>query len=278
MSRCCPPIITGGPPGPEGPPGPQGPEGPPGPAGEGACISTDAGNVLQEGTDGCLYVAEPAPAAPCVAPASEDVLAVDADGCLSLVTDPSGPIRPGENGLTVCLSADPDNAVSLDDDGCLYVPAPPFGQVPLGGPAFILNELAAGQWHDAPLTITLPEAGTYQIGGAVYGHLDKTPNTLGALLAAQLYDQTAGAVVPLSTRGVISFNESDGFTSTGIWHNRATAPMDVQYTVSGPTTLVLQGRYSGPVASPGGGLWSAAFLNNPGFFGSTFLNYRKIGA
>ncbi|MBT3161511.1 hypothetical protein HTV80_00080 [Streptomyces sp. Vc74B-19] len=86
----------------EGPPGPQGPEGPPGPPGEGACISTDPGNALQTGTDGCL----------------------------ALITDPAGPVRPGDNGLTLCLSDDPSNAAQLDDDGCLLVPAVEPGALP----------------------------------------------------------------------------------------------------------------------------------------------------
>lgn len=103
--NCCPPIIFGGgsgepgpagpagPAGPEGPAGPAGPagepgpEGPAGPPGEGACISTDAGNQLQEGTDGCLYVPEPAAA-------------------------------------ETCVSDLPDNTATLDDNGCVHVPLP----------------------------------------------------------------------------------------------------------------------------------------------------------
>ncbi|MFJ4702814.1 hypothetical protein ACIP5N_32140 [Streptomyces sp. NPDC088768] len=120
---CCPPIIfgtgSGGTPGPQGPPGPAGPQGP------GACVSTDPGNALQEGTDGCLYVAESTAPEVCVAADSADVLAVDADGCLSLTTDPAGPIRPGEAGLTLCLSDDPGQTAALDGDGCLLVTGGP---------------------------------------------------------------------------------------------------------------------------------------------------------
>lgn len=49
MGRCCCGV--------QGPAGPEGPAGPQGPAGEGACISTDDGNQITEGSDGCLYVA-----------------------------------------------------------------------------------------------------------------------------------------------------------------------------------------------------------------------------
>lgn len=53
------PAGEQGPQGEPGPEGPAGPEGPQGPPGEDACISTDDGNQLVEGTDGCLFVPEP---------------------------------------------------------------------------------------------------------------------------------------------------------------------------------------------------------------------------
>lgn len=129
---CCPPVILGaGSPGPEGPPGPQGPPGPPG---EGACISADPGNALQEGTDGCLYVAEadagaegppgpqgpPGPPGPpgegaCISTDPGNALQEGTDGCL-YVAEPA----PAE----VCVSGQPDNTASLDDNGCVYVPLP----------------------------------------------------------------------------------------------------------------------------------------------------------
>lgn len=130
-NNCCPPVIVSngggtGAPGPEGPPGDPGPPGEPGAPGKGACISTDPGNALAEGADGCLFVPEPSPAAACVTPGSEGVLVVDGDGCLGLVTDPSGPVRPGPDGLTVCVSEQDGNILEADGDGCLYVPEPQF--------------------------------------------------------------------------------------------------------------------------------------------------------
>lgn len=64
---CCPSVIFGrgegapGPPGPEGPAGPAGPQGEPG---ESACVSTDSGNQLRVGQDGCLYVPPAVPPEP----------------------------------------------------------------------------------------------------------------------------------------------------------------------------------------------------------------------
>ncbi|NDK24650.1 hypothetical protein FSY75_09210 [Streptomyces sp. TR1341] len=89
--------------------GAAGPPGPPGPPGEAACVSTDPGNALATGTDGCL----------------------------SVPVDPTGPIRPGDDGLTLCLSDTADNTAQLDDDGCLYVPPGSGEQGPEGpeGPA-----------------------------------------------------------------------------------------------------------------------------------------------
>lgn len=177
---CCPPVIFG--------------PGEPGPPGEGACISTDAGNQLTEGSDGCLYVPPGGPADPpeevclaeggglsrdgdgclqvdtgdglevgdnglqlcladepnnqaqivdgclyvppsggesppeleplCIQPSSQTVLTVDDDGCLGLQLDPEGPLRPGDDGLTVCVSEQGDNQTRLDPQGCVYTPLP----------------------------------------------------------------------------------------------------------------------------------------------------------
>lgn len=64
------------------------------------------------------------PPPPCVSPGSETVLTVDESGCLGLVTDPTGPVRPGPGGLTVCLSQAAGQIASLDEEGCLLVPEP----------------------------------------------------------------------------------------------------------------------------------------------------------
>ncbi|MFG2404274.1 hypothetical protein ACGFR8_08020 [Streptomyces brevispora] len=58
---------------------------------------------------------------------SEDpgnALATDEQGCLLVPTDPTGPVRPGPGGLTVCLSQAAGQTAVLDDDGCLLVPEP----------------------------------------------------------------------------------------------------------------------------------------------------------
>lgn len=64
------------------------------------------------------------PPPPCVSPGSETVLTVDDSGCLGLVTDPIGPVRPGPDGLTLCLSETPGQTAVLDGEGCLLVPEP----------------------------------------------------------------------------------------------------------------------------------------------------------
>lgn len=136
---CCPPVILGG----TGQPGPQGPEGPTGPPGPGVCVSTDPGNALQVGTDGCMYVAESA---------------AGAEG-------PPGPQGPaGPPGPGACVSADPGNVLQEGTDGCLYVAEPSASQLLTGcgvqgdgSEAAPLAVATSGQWGTGPLAFPCDE-------------------------------------------------------------------------------------------------------------------------
>lgn len=72
---------------------------------------------------------------PCVSADPTSALTTDADGCLSVPTDPTGPVRPGPGGLTVCLSDEAGNAATLDSAGCLLVAPPPPPAPPVLDPA-----------------------------------------------------------------------------------------------------------------------------------------------
>ncbi|MEU4406194.1 hypothetical protein AB0F88_16860 [Streptosporangium sp. NPDC023963] len=151
-----------------------------------------------------------------------------------------------------------------------------FGQEELPGLAAVLNGQGPGAWHDTALEIDLPAAGDYRLGGTVLGHLDRLSDgsVLVASLEARLFDVSAGAEVPLSHRLVISYGPAQGITTTGgVWHHRATTPLDVLYTVASARTIRLQGRYQGPVAESG---TTAAFMSAGGFRGRTLLNYSRL--
>ncbi|MEU5834476.1 hypothetical protein ABZ820_12500 [Streptomyces diacarni] len=165
-NNCCPSIVFGGgsgEPGPEGPEGPAGPPGKPGEPGEGVCISTDPDNALQEGTDGCLYVAAaeagvegpPGPQGPegpagppgegaCISTDPGNTLQEGTDGCLYVAEaegvegppgpeGPEGPVGPegpaGPPGEGACISTDPGNTLQEGTDGCLFVPEPDAAEV-----------------------------------------------------------------------------------------------------------------------------------------------------
>lgn len=72
----------------------------------GACLSTDAGNNLAFGTDGCLYCA---------------TNCAEVRQCLS--AEDGATYDPATGTIRTCLSTDPGNNITYGTDGCLFVPA-----------------------------------------------------------------------------------------------------------------------------------------------------------
>lgn len=207
----------------------------------------------------------PGETAPCVQP--DAGLDVDGNGCLGVVTDPAGPVRTGPDGVTVCVSTEADNTLTTDATGCLYVPdggttpptPPVFGQEELASPGWLLAFEPAGTWADTGLCVNLPEAGTYRLDGAIVQSLRSSDPTD---LSTRLFDQTGGAVVPMSYRRV----HTEG--AIGIIE---TAPVGVFHTVPGPSTICLQAFHNTPATATSSG----GVLTTPDI-GSTMIRYEKI--
>lgn len=231
------------------------------------CIAEGA-NALHRDADGCLSV--------CISTEADNQLVEDAAGCLYVPPSP---------GVEPCISTDAGNQLTEGTDGCLYVPppgapvAPVFGQQELTTIAWSLTPLPQTQWHDAPLTIALPAAGTYRLGGAVTGEVSiaNVGNQPSGGLHSRLFDTGAGAEVPWSMREVAGLNVLTGVSSDvpgDVWVARGSAPVDVLYTVPGPTTIVLQGLIAG--ASLAAGTYFSGFWNIDARNRHTVVNFHKI--
>ncbi|MFF2964230.1 hypothetical protein ACFVT1_36305 [Streptomyces sp. NPDC057963] len=99
-----------------------------------------------------------------------------------------------------------------------------------------LQDAAYDTW--VPVTgaqLTLPEPGVYELVADVQGGLIMVGSVSNAILQARLFDVTANAAVPLSTRSIFLFaaTPADGVTHT--LHSNASAA--ALYQVAGPATI-----------------------------------------
>ncbi|MEU2264932.1 hypothetical protein ABZ568_00460 [Streptomyces olindensis] len=103
-----------------------------------------------------------------------------------------------------------------------------------------LQSVPYDSWTAVPgAELTLPEAGIYEVIADVQGGIIMPGSVANAWLGARLFDVTAGAVVPLSTRTVTLFSATpaDGVTHT--LHGNASAA--ALYQVAGPVTIRVEG-------------------------------------
>lgn len=134
--------------------------------------------------------------------------------------------------------------------------------------ALNLVPTASGSWADTTLSVTLPGAGTYQLDASVRAVL-LTGSPSEAYIKARLWNVTAGAVVPDSTVMVLLLSPPDS-AANGNTRGQATGPIQVECTVTQPTTIRLQGcrvLNSGTAAT-------ASILSNAD--GATTLRFRRI--
>ncbi|GAA2697441.1 hypothetical protein [Nonomuraea recticatena] len=147
-------------------------------------------------------------------------------------------------------------------------PTPVVGQAVVA--TFNLQPLTVNVWHDTPFTITLPEAGTYRVGGALRGNVTQlaSDTIVGIAVFTQFVDVTAGGViVPESFRTLAGATKPNQNIGTGNFGVQATSPVDFHYTIPEPRTLRLQGRR-------GGSTNVASILGGPN--SGSLVTYEKV--
>ncbi|MGW2074270.1 hypothetical protein ACWCPK_38540 [Streptomyces sp. NPDC001953] len=92
---------------------------------------------------------------------------------------------------------------------------------------------------DPAANLVLPEAGTYELAADVQASQSWAVPVTNAIIDAQIFDLTAGAAVPRTTRRVILIASNTRGTN-GI---QANASCGALYTVTGPTTVQVQGSW-----------------------------------
>ncbi|WNI20278.1 hypothetical protein [Actinacidiphila sp. ITFR-21] len=147
-------------------------------------------------------------------------------------------------------------------------PAFEHGSAALAG-SLNLTPTASGAWTSTTLQITLPAAGTYQLDAAVRASL-LTGSPADHFISARLYDETAGTPVPHSTVMVLQLSPPNA-AANGNTHTTGTAPIAVEYSVTGPATIRLQGART---VVAGTGTQSASITTDAN--GGTTLRYRRI--
>lgn len=94
-------------------------------------------------------------------------------------------------------------------------------------------------WVPAPASLTLPEAGVYELDANVQGGVIMVGSVSNAIVQARLFNVTAGTVVPLTTRTLVLFAATPAAGVTHTLHGNASA--SALYQVAGPTTIRVEG-------------------------------------
>lgn len=175
---------------------------------------------------------------------------LDPAECNTLVQSPAGLLAPG----TVVEGVAPGTAVGTERSIDVDVTAPAAGAcpatwtvgarlTPVNGQAsgFVaLDTPAAGTYVGDPATnLVLPTAGTYELVADVQGSQSWGAAVSNAIIDARIFDVTAGAAVPRTDRRVILISSN----TTGTNGVQANASCGALYTVTGPTTVQVQGSW-----------------------------------
>lgn len=120
-----------------------------------------------------------------------------------------------------------------------------------------LQASAASTFVGDPATnLLLPEAGTYELVADVQDAQSWSAAVSNAIIDARIFDVTAGVTVPRTDRRVILI----GSNTTGANGIQANASCGALYTVTGPTTVQVQGSWRCDVgATTQRGLWILNF-------------------
>jgi hypothetical protein len=170
-------------------------------------------------------------------PAACNALSKTASGLLVPRTVLTG-IAPGGN-VSTTRSVDVD---VTETPGCPDAWAVGARLTPVGGQTtglVGLGSAAYDTWTAVPGTdLTLPEAGLYEVVADVQAGAIMPGSVSNAYVQARLFDVTAGAVIPLSSRTVFLFSDTPS-NSVHTFHGNASPA--ALYQVVGPVTLRVEG-------------------------------------
>lgn len=102
-----------------------------------------------------------------------------------------------------------------------------------------LQAVAQGTWVATGAQVVLPEAGKYALSADFYSSITAT-TPWAVAINARLFNVTAGAAVPNSTRRVQFGNINDGGGTPMLLQNAGS--INTFITVTGPTTIRLDGQ------------------------------------
>ncbi|MEH0579125.1 MULTISPECIES: hypothetical protein [Streptomyces] len=106
--------------------------------------------------------------------------------------------------------------------------------------------------------LTLPEAGLYEVVADVQGGVIMTGSVSNAWLQARLFDVTANAAVPLTTRTITLFAATPAVGVIHTLHGNASAA--ALYQVAGPTTIRVEGlKHVDSGTTSGQAVWALNF-------------------
>ncbi|MDX3067813.1 hypothetical protein PV518_37605 [Streptomyces sp. ND04-05B] len=99
-----------------------------------------------------------------------------------------------------------------------------------------LMPAASGAFIDIGLSLALPTPGTYHLDAVVRGNIGRMSTGENALVAARLWDVTAGVIVPNSEAIVVQIAEFPEGAATALQWN-GSAAISVEYAVPAPRTV-----------------------------------------
>ncbi|MEU2083125.1 choice-of-anchor C family protein [Streptomyces albus] len=204
---------------------------------ERACISTDPGNALTRGSDGCLYVPR-SPDRPALDPASCNAAQFTDAGLRVPRTTVEGIAPGGGVGTERSVDIDVTETAGCPDVWTVGARLTPVSGMKVSSSWTSITPNASGVFSvaDVPgLTVTLPEAGVYDLDVDIRYEVNNNDGPASTYLTVRLRDSTAGADVPGSETMLCHLNNAYP------QYAHSTAPVNVRYQVSKPSTLTVRG-------------------------------------
>lgn len=193
---------------------------------------------------------------------------LDPAACNALTQSPAGLLVP----RTALQGIAPGGAVSAQRSVDIDITPPAAGACPETWTIGARLTPVSGQTSGAvgiqgspfdtwiPVTgaqLTIPEAGVYEVIADVQGGVIMNGSVSNAYLQARLFDVTANAVIPLTTRTILLFAATP---AASVHTLHATASASALYQVAGPTTIRVEGlKHVDSGTTSGEAVWAQNF-------------------